>query len=342
MGGLPEQLEANLSILERLQQQLDQLNSNLRDAGNRRAALQTQFAEQQRPEAGAFIPPASPEEEPRDIPSLRNELASLEARYTQNHPDVIRLKEMITRLEAQRVQTNQTPADSPETSIPVSREALALKNQLQSITLEMESYKAEIKKIRSQVKWYEKKVEDTPKREQELLSLNRDYQNLNELYNSLLNRKLEAEMAVSMERKQKGEQFRIVDPAKIPIRPVEPDLRRIMLLTLALGLGLGGGLAFLIETMDTSFKIPEEVESELQLPVLVSMPIRYTVKELRRIKIKKVLALTSVTVVFLASAAGIVNRGRRTAVAQLVSSARVVPLSRNRRMMSVMQGPPTP
>ena len=306
MGGLPEQLQANLSILERLQQQLDQLNSNLRDAGNRRAALQTQFAEQQRAEAGAFIPSASQEEEPRDIPSLRNELASLEARYTQNHPDVIRLKEMIARLEAQRTQTNQTSADSPETSIPVSREAQALRNQLQDITLEMESYNAGIKKIQSQVKWYEKKVEDTPKREQELLSLNRDYQNLNELYNSLLNRKLEAEMAVSMERKQKGEQFRVVDPAKIPSRPVEPDLRRIMLLTLALGLGLGGGLAFLIETMDTSFKIPEEVESELQLPVLVSMPIRYTVKELRSIKIKKVLAVTSVTVVFLASAAGIV------------------------------------
>jgi polysaccharide chain length determinant protein (PEP-CTERM system associated) len=306
MGGLPEQLQANLSILERLQQQLDQLNSNLRDAGNRKAALQTQFAEQQRPEVGAFIPSASQEEEPRDIPSLRNELASLEARYTQNHPDVIRLKEMIVRLEAQRAQTSQTPADSPEISIPVSREAQALKNQLQDITLEMESYKAGIKKVQSQVKWYEKKVEDTPKREQELLTLNRDYQNLNELYNSLLNRKLEAEMAVSMERKQKGEQFRIVDPAKIPIRPVEPDLRRIMLLTLALGLGLGGGLAFLIETMDTSFKIPEEVEKELQLPVLVSMPIRYTVKELRRIKIKKILAFSSVTLSFLASAAGII------------------------------------
>ena len=306
MGGLPEQLQANLSILERLQQQLDQLNSNLRDAGNRRAALQTQFAEQQRAEAGAFIPSASPEEEPRDIPSLRNELASLEARYTQNHPDVIRLKEIIARLEAQRTQSNQTPADSPETSIPVSREAQALRNQLKDIALEMESYKAGIKKIQSQVKWYEKKVEDTPKREQELLTQNRDYQNLNQLYNSLLNRKLEAEMAVSMERKQKGEQFRIVDPAKIPIRPVEPDLRRIMLLTLALGLGLGGGLAFLIETMDTSFKIPEEVENELKLPVLVSMPIRYTVKELRRIKIKTVLAFTSVAIGFFASAAGIV------------------------------------
>jgi len=303
MGGLPEQLEANLSILERLQGQLDQIHSSLRDAENRKVTLQAQIAEQEKVGAGLLMPVSPQGNEPTDIPSLRNRLASLEARYTQNHPDVIRLKEMLAIMEAER---GAKTVDSPERSIPVSREVQVLRSQVQDITLEITSHKAEIKKIRSQVKWYEKKVEDTPKREQELLTLNRDYENLNALYNSLLNRKLEAEMAVSMESKQKGEQFRIVDPAKIPSRPVEPDLKKMILLTLALGLGLGGGLAYLIETMDTSFKTPEEVEKELQLSVLVSMPIRYTVKELRIIKIKKVLAFTSVTVGFLASAAGIV------------------------------------
>jgi len=303
MGGLPGQLEANLSILERLQGQLDQIHSSLRDAENRKVTLQAQIAEQEKVGAGLLMPVSPQGNEPTDIPSLRNRLASLEARYTQNHPDVIRLKEMLAIMEAER---GAKTVDSPERSIPVSREVQVLRSQVQDITLEITSHKAEIKKIRSQVKWYEKKVEDTPKREQELLTLNRDYENLNALYNSLLNRKLEAEMAVSMESKQKGEQFRIVDPAKIPIRPVEPDLKKMILLTLALGLGLGGGLAYLIETMDTSFKTPEEVEKELQLSVLVSMPIRYTVKELRIIKIKKVLAFASVTVGFLASAAGIV------------------------------------
>ena len=58
-------------------------------------------------------------------------------------------------------------------------------------------------------------MEDTPKREQELFSIQRDYQNLKELYDSLQKRKLEADIAVSMEKKQKGEQFRIIDPAKV-------------------------------------------------------------------------------------------------------------------------------
>ena len=303
MGGLPGQLQTNLSILERLQEQLDQLHSNLRDAENRKVALQTQITEQERADGGSFIPSVPQEEGPRDIRSLRNELASLEGRYTENHPDVVRLKETIAKMEAQRA---RTATDSSEEVPLLSREAQALRSQLSDINLEIESHRAEIKKVQSQVKWYQSKVEDTPKREQELLTLNRDYENLSELYNSLLNRKLEAEMALSMERKQKGEQFRVVDPAKIPSRPIELDLRKILLLTLVLGLGLGGGLAFLVETMDTSFKTPEEVENELKLPVLVSMPIRYTEKELRHIKRKKILAFASVTVGFLISAAGIV------------------------------------
>ncbi|MCD6298456.1 MAG: protein GumC, partial [Deltaproteobacteria bacterium] len=139
-----------------------------------------------------------------------------------------------------------------------------------------------------------------------LLSINRDYSNLRELYNSLLNRKLEAEMAVSMEKKQKGEQFRVVDFAKVPERPVKPDMRKVILLTLVLGLGLGGGLGYLAELMDTSYKTPEELEKEINLPVLVSIPIRYTENELNRIKRKKIIAFACVGAGFVLSAIGIV------------------------------------
>ena len=105
----------------------------------------------------------------------------------------------------------------------------------------------EIKNVKSHIELYQRRVEETPKREQELLSLTRDYENLKALHSSLLNRKLEAELAVSMERKQKGEQFRILDPAKASSSPVEPNIRKIIMLTLALGLGLGGGMAYLME-----------------------------------------------------------------------------------------------
>ncbi len=306
MGGLPEQLQTNLSILERLQAQLDQYGQNLRDAENRKIAIQKQIADAMRPPsvAGDQSVPETVTG-PDQLTNLRNQLASLEARYTPNHPDIIRLKETISKLEAQ--QKEEPSVTSPRRVSPETQRMLqALNRQLINVGLEIKGLKSEIAKTQAQIKWYQKKVEDTPKREQELLSLNRDYENIKDLYNSLLNRKLEAEIAVSMEKKQKGERFQVIDTAKLPQRPVKPDMRKILLLTLVLALGLGGGLAYLVEMMDSSYKSPEEAEKDLGLPILVSMPIRYTKKELRRMKSRRILAYVSVSVGFVAAAVAIV------------------------------------
>ena len=100
------------------------------------------------------------------------------------------------------------------------------------------------------------------------------------------------------------------------MRPIKPDVRKIILLTLLLGMGLGCGLAYVMETMDTSYKTPEEVEKELGLPVLISLPIRFTEKELRIQKTKGILMAASVAVGFVICAAGVVfaTKGVNTTV----------------------------
>jgi len=302
MGGLPEQLDTNLRISERLQSQLDQIQSNLRDADNRKILIQTQITEQRNYGATATFPSASTGQAPMDLISLRNELASLESRYTQNHPDVIRLKNSVAKLEAEpSVSSNSTEEETVLSGIDQT-----LKRQFQEVSFEIEAFKAEKETIQSQIKWYQEKIEGTPKKEQELLSLNRDYDNLQTLYSSLLARKLEADIAVSMEQQHKGRHIRIIDYAKIPKRPVSPNILQILLITLALGLGLGGGLAFLQETMDASYKTPEDVKDEVQLPVLISLPFRQTEKELKSIKLKNILAYTSTGLAFILSVIGIV------------------------------------
>jgi len=307
MGGLPEQLQTNLSILTRIQGQLDQYGENLRDAENRKIAIQKQIADATRPptSVGERMLPETVSG-PDQLTNLKNQLASLEARYTANHPDIIRLKETIAKLEANQEEEPSESAPRRRVSPETQRMLQTLNRQLINVGLEIKDLKTEIVKTQHQIKWYEKKVEDTPKREQELLALNRDYENLKELYNSLLNRKLEAGIAVSMEKKQKGEQFRVLDPAKLPERPIKPDIRKILLMAMALGLGLGGGLAYLNEVFDTSYKNPKELEKELGLPVLVSMPIRYTEKELRHMRIRKMAAYVSVSVGFVAAVFAII------------------------------------
>jgi capsular polysaccharide biosynthesis protein len=111
-----------------------------------------------------------------------------------------------------------------------------------------------------------------------------------------LGRQLEAQIAVNMEKKQKGEQFRILDPARIPQSPVSPDMKKLFLFVMAAGLGIGGGLIFLLEFLDTSFKEPEEIENFLNLPVLATLPTVMSEFETRRNRKKMIISFAGVFV----------------------------------------------
>jgi hypothetical protein len=124
-------------------------------------------------------------------------------------------------------------------------------------------------------------VERTPKREEELSSLMRDYKLIQDSYNSMLNRKLEAEIAVNMERKQKGEQFRIIDRARLPQKPISPDMKKLFLMVTFAGLGIGCGLIFLLDYLDTALRQPEQFESELEIPVIATIPRVLHPKDIR-------------------------------------------------------------
>jgi capsular polysaccharide biosynthesis protein len=167
----------------------------------------------------------------------------------------------------------------------VSNQLNDLMRQRVAIIGEIKNIENDIAKMTRQIKEYQVRVERTPKHEQELLTLNRDYQNMQNSYSSLLNRKLEAEISVNMEKKQKGEQFRIVDHAALPRTPVSPDVRKLFLFSAAAGLGLGAGLIFLLDFLSTSLKHPKDYESELGLAVLATIPklISPRGKRLRRL-----------------------------------------------------------
>jgi polysaccharide chain length determinant protein (PEP-CTERM system associated) len=333
MGGMPEQLDTNLSMLERTQKQLEQLNDSLQDAQNRKLMLQEQIAQQRRmaEQMAQFSGSDSLLEldetefqspESQELASLRKQLEALEVRYTENHPDVRRLKAMIEKLEAQAEKAQEEQAATEGAASPQEAEGSAgmpgpdmgafmpsagdmLKPQLRQINYEIQEIRADISDAKKRMDVYQGRVEETPKIEQEVLTLKRDYENLKGLYNSLLDRKLEAEIAVSMEKKQKGEQFRILDPAKRPELPVEPDVNRIFMITLVLGLGLGVGLAYLREMMDTSYKEPNEAGEHLGLPILVSLPLRYTEQEEKARRRKKWVKAAGVVLGFGVSATGI-------------------------------------
>ena len=322
MGGMPEHLATNLTIVNRLQSQLEQIAKSLSDAENRKLIVQQQMAQASlaQKQMGELGNGASLVEldssgdgtsfDSEELSALRRQLKSLETRYTPNHPDVVKIRKMIAKLESESAEAEKT--ESKPVSDPVQAPAFSLspadylKPQVEQVNLEIRNLRTEAQKLEQKIAEYQHMIENTPKREQELIALNRDYLNLKDLYNSLLDRKLEAEIAVSMEKKQKGEQFRVIDPAKLPERPVEPNVPRIILLSLIAGLGLGGGLAYFAEIMDTSYKSPDVIQKELKLPVLVSIPYQRTEQEMRGRKRREMLKAAGVAAGFAVCLVGIV------------------------------------
>nr|WP_269434968.1 XrtA system polysaccharide chain length determinant [Desulfosarcina ovata] len=275
MGELPEQLDSNLRILDRLQEHLSESQQNLSEAKIRLVTLQNEAAAS-REQPTTLIIGQGNQQEINDLDQMRVQLENLLARYTERHPDVVRLKSRIAEMEKQADLDRQSETTTSTGSGSNRRQTASLspeyRTQYNEIIQEMRRLEADVADTRTQIAVYQKRVENTPKREQELLSLRRDYQNIQSTYDSLLERKLEAEIAVNMERKQKGEQFRILDPAKIPQKPIKPDMRKLFIMVVGAGLAVGGGIIFLLEYLDSSFKRPEDIEEDLELPVLCTVP----------------------------------------------------------------------
>jgi polysaccharide chain length determinant protein (PEP-CTERM system associated) len=292
-GYLPEQMQNNFNILTRLQQQLDSINETLQKTEDRKILLQAQLGRLDTLQSGSLS--ASGENaRPLTLEQMHQQLQALQARYSDKHPDVVRLKSTIAKME------NEQGISSPETTlvesgIPaaasdaqrlVSVEKDNTQIQLRLIDAELQSLRLEKEKASTQIREYQQRIESGPKVEQMFVDLRRDYERASENYQSLLEKKLEAELAENLERTQKGEQFKILDHANLPQKPAKPNIPKILAMGLMMALGCGLGLAFLREYLDPTFWSRKEVESMLELPVLISIPIITTERERRFRKIK--------------------------------------------------------
>ena len=287
MGELPQQLEANLRSLDQLQQQKSSVLDSLRDAEDRQVLL-----EQQLQETPQYLTGSGTDQEDlhRQLELKGQQLIELEARYTDLYPDVVRLKREIRDLEKRIASSRQSRRGEvqPESSSVVNPAYTRIKGQVDANELNVSNLRDEIGAIDWKMKSLQRRVENTPKREQELMILTRDYETIKRSYDSMMERKINAEIAENLEIRQKSEQFRILDPANYPQKPVRPNRLKILAMGLALGLGFGGGLAFVVEFMDRSFRTVEEVKEYFEIPVLGAIPVLATTEEIRRQKIRKI------------------------------------------------------
>jgi protein tyrosine kinase modulator len=296
LGELPQQMEANLATLERLNAQF-RVNSDrqLRTTEQRQELVRRlESMEPVVATPGHVVTSVQTSVAPPDpatvrLEKLRQDLADLRMRFSDKYPDVMHLKAEVARLERQvfEAKRDDTPTKSvlaeklPAPSI-ANPHAAQTREALSQVDVEITALKEEEKYLRTAMATYQARVENIPRRDLEFQALSRDYDSTKELYRTLLKRHDEAELAESLEQRQKGEQFRILEQAIPPSAPIAPNRGRLMLVNLLLSLGVGVGLVVLREQLDTSFHTIDDLRAFTSLPALGSIRRIVTASDIRR------------------------------------------------------------
>ncbi|MCI0410749.1 MAG: hypothetical protein L0191_19680 [Acidobacteria bacterium] len=265
---LPQQMQANLATLEALNVQLRLNSDSQARAEERRETLAKQLAE-----TDLLGPTGGPDATAARIARLKQELMELRMRFSDRYPDVILKKSEIAALERELAETKPDGMrEENKPRPPATPYVLQLKQTLSQLEEGIKDLKLEEKRLREAILTYRRRVEESPRREQEFQDLFRGYEETKEHYRSLLRRYDEAQLAESLEQRQKGEQLRILDPAIPSGQPAAPNRLRLILMGFVFSLGLAAGAVVLAEQLDTSFHTVDDLRAFTAMPVLVSIP----------------------------------------------------------------------
>jgi polysaccharide biosynthesis transport protein len=274
IGENPKNMDANLAVLERLTAQLRLNSDNQNRALERREALARQLAGS---EGTAPAVVGMSGMEPADpatvkLARMHQELAELQTRFSDKYPDVVRLKADIAALETQmraRPVTASAPVQ-PETA--ANPFAFKLRQVIAETEAEINALRSEERRLREDFGTYQRRVENTPLREQEFQDVSRDYETTSELYRTLLKRYEEAQLAETLEQRQKGEQFRILEAAIPPEAPSAPNRSRLLLVGGVLSMAFATGVALLAERLDGSLHEVDDLRSVTNVRVVGRIP----------------------------------------------------------------------
>ena len=281
MGLLPEQMEANLRALDRLHTDLTATDELIHGLTDRVSLAEKSIKEYEASGATSGASGTTSANHAGMDPLVgrlreleRNLTTLLAAEYTETYPDIVETRQEIKSVKKQLAAKYGNPAKendevAAKTFDPYMRELIKQRNELY---VEVSSVKDRRRRLAEHIREFEHRVEQTPSREQDVMILMRDYANRQKNYQALLDKRLNAHVAENLEKRQQGEQFRVLDPANLPQAPDKPNRLLIMALGLLGGCGLGVGLAIGLDQVNPTFKRREEVEMLPGIRVLAVIP----------------------------------------------------------------------
>jgi polysaccharide chain length determinant protein (PEP-CTERM system associated) len=307
-GSLPQQLDSNIHILQGLQQQMQAAQAARERAMQQQTYLNSLQAQYQNASDAA----SSPASIDTQLDSARSNLAAMEARYTDDHPDVKKLKETIASLEklkkemAEEARDNrESDADTPQ-AVQQSNAMLQLRTQMRLNKMEMDQAGQQMQRAEQAGQVYQARLNATPAVEAQMSDMMRDFGNLKKEYQDLLAKKTESALATSLERQQQGAQFRVIDPPSLPDKPNFPDRFKFSLAAIGAGFALAILCGFGVEFLDDRIRGEQALNAAVNLPILAEIPALSTAKELKRARWVPRFALAATILVLILLPSGVV------------------------------------
>jgi len=275
LGSLPEEEQSNLNILTGMNAQLE-ANTQALSRAHQDKAFNESLIGQQEANWKASQTGQNPETAEQQLSALQEQLASLQARYTPQHPDVVKLKNQIEEMKkrmAAAPKNNPSENGSRQASAAEPPQLQQLRAKLRQDDMNIADLTKRQGQIQDEIRLLQSRVQASPMVEQRLKELTRNYQTAQDFYNDLLKKWQNAGVAGDLESQQQSEQFRVYDPPSLPDRPSFPKKVYFAGGGFAGGLALGLAILYLIAISDKSMHTERDVELALKLPVLALVPV---------------------------------------------------------------------
>ncbi len=237
-------------------QKLAELNAQVIEAESKRVEAETRYQQaltlKNAPDMLDSIPEVLSNDLVKEIKKMEvglyNRMSELSKKYGRNHPQMVAIESELADLKKRK-------------AVEARRVVNSLKNEYKLALAREESLKNALAKQKTESLKLNKKAV-------QFGVLQRETESSKHMFDLLIKRFKETSLTEEM----KTGNIRIIDKAEIPRSPVKPKKKRNLLLALIVGLSLGVGLAFFLEYLDNTIKLPEEIKEVLKIPYLGPVP----------------------------------------------------------------------
>ena len=268
MGMMPGSEQDYYGQLQAAQSVLQQAQLSLSEALNQRNQFKRQMEDDEdsylmfselQPGAGSVLD--------RRIQGLYERRDDLLIKYTEKHPDVVEINNLLVELEQKREEERalMDEMDMGPTGNPIYQQ---MKMQLAQADATVASMRSRVREYQRRVSHLQERVDTIPKIEAELKQLDRDYSIHQKNYQTLLARREAANISEQAELSGDQFKFRVIDPPRVPLHPSAPNRLLLMTGVLIMSIVAGALLALFLFMLRPTFDSARAIVEVLGRPVL--------------------------------------------------------------------------